>query len=82
MVLYVSYLLLPKNDARFELRFDFYVTDKNHLALANLYSSSNTTAADAHTAAAASLRAGILDLLWDSEKVCCLLFFSFKKNSI
>jgi hypothetical protein len=43
--------------------------------LAKLYGSSNTTAADLHTTAAASLKAGILDLLWDSEKVRCYSFF-------
>ena len=38
--------------------------------MAGFYGSSNTTAADQHTTAAASLKAGILDLLWDSNKVC------------
>ena len=77
MVLYVSSisLLPPENDARFKLRSDLCTTDKNHISLAKLYSSSNTTAADLHTTAAASLKAGILDLLWDSEKVCCYSFF-------
>ena len=60
-----------------------YTADKNHLALANLYGSSNTTAANLHTAAAASLKAGILDLLWDSQKVCLLLIiFEFNYSLI
>lgn len=50
----------------------FYATDKNRLTLASLYGSSNETAAQLHTTAAASLKAGILDLLWDADRVCCL----------
>lgn len=49
---------------------EVYSTDKNHLALADLYGSSNATAASQHRTAAASLKAAILDLLWDSQKVC------------
>ena len=57
---------------RFWVWFNYYTytADKNHLSLAKLYASSNTTAADRHLSAAESLKAGILDLLWDSEKVC------------
>ncbi|KIM43068.1 glycoside hydrolase family 37 protein [Hebeloma cylindrosporum] len=46
---------------------------KNHLLLASLYGSSAAAAAR-HTAAAASLKAGILDLFWDSQK---LAFYDF-----
>jgi hypothetical protein len=68
MVFYVSYLCFPPR--LFKLRSDFILTtDRNHLELAKLYGSSNQTAADRHTTAAASLKAGILDLLWDSQKV-------------
>lgn len=44
------------------------ILDKNHILLAGLYGS-NAAAAAPHTAAAASLKAGILDLFWDSQKV-------------
>jgi hypothetical protein len=66
MLFYVSYYSLP-----FEMMQDSfeYTTDKNHLVLAELYGSSNATAVTQHTTAAASLKAGILDLLWDSQKV-------------
>ncbi|KAF8955266.1 trehalase [Flammula alnicola] len=47
---------------------------KNHVLLAGLYGSSNPAAAANHTAAAASLKAGILDLFWDSQK---LAFYDF-----
>ena len=46
----------------------------NRLALAKLYGSLNTTDADQckhqHESKAKLLKAGILDLLWDSKKVC------------
>jgi len=51
---------------------------KNHLVMAGFYGSSNTTAADQHTTAAASLKTGILDLLWDSNK---LAFYDFLLNT-
>jgi len=51
---------------------------KNHLLLAELYGSSNTTAATQHTNAAASLKAGILDLCWDSQK---LAFYDYIINT-
>ncbi|KDR82546.1 hypothetical protein GALMADRAFT_220535 [Galerina marginata CBS 339.88] len=47
---------------------------KNHVLLAGLYGNSNATAANQHTTAAASLREGILDLFWDSQK---LAFYDF-----
>ena len=42
-------------------------SDKNHVIMAGFYK--NASAAT-HTAAAAALKAGILDLFWDSSKVC------------
>jgi alpha,alpha-trehalase len=47
--------------------------------MAKLYGDSNTTAANvrAHTTAAESLKAGILDLLWDPQKVGCYSLFHF-----
>ncbi|RDB14875.1 Trehalase [Hypsizygus marmoreus] len=42
---------------------------KNHVLLANLYGTSNRTAANRHRAAAAALRRGIIDLLWDPTKL-------------
>ena len=50
--------------------------------MAKLYSSSNTTAADVHMTAAASLKAGVLDLLWDSEKVCLLFFYLYFESDL
>ncbi|KJA17435.1 glycoside hydrolase family 37 protein [Hypholoma sublateritium FD-334 SS-4] len=47
---------------------------KNHVALAELYGSSNASAVARHNTAAASLKAGILDLCWDSQK---LAFYDF-----
>ncbi|KAF9478211.1 trehalase [Pholiota conissans] len=47
---------------------------KNHVLLANLYGTSNASAVARHNAAAASLKAGILDLFWDSQK---LAFYDF-----
>jgi len=44
-------------------------SDKNHIIMASFYSSTDASAAK-HTAAAAALKAGILDLFWDSSKVC------------
>lgn len=44
-------------------------TDRNHIALADLYGSSNRGRATAHRAAAAALRSAVLDLLWDGDKV-------------
>ncbi|KAF5382427.1 hypothetical protein D9615_002774 [Tricholomella constricta] len=42
---------------------------KNHVLLANLYGSDNSSAASRHRTAAAALRAGIIDLLWDPSKL-------------
>jgi len=47
---------------------------KNHVLLAELYGSSNSSASDRHTTAAAALKAGILDLHWDSAKAA---FYDF-----
>ncbi|KAJ7599902.1 glycoside hydrolase family 37 protein [Mycena floridula] len=47
---------------------------KNHILMAQLYGTSNPSAAARHRAAAASLRAGILDLFWDATK---LAFYDF-----
>ncbi|KAJ4482484.1 glycoside hydrolase family 37 protein [Lentinula aciculospora] len=52
---------------------------KNHILLANLYSS-NTTAADSHRSQAASIREGILDLFWNSTKLA-FYDFSLRTNS-
>ncbi|KAJ2928214.1 hypothetical protein H1R20_g8878, partial [Candolleomyces eurysporus] len=45
-----------------------------HLALEDLYGNSNSTARSRHVAAANALRAGVLDLLWDEQK---LAFYDF-----
>ncbi|KAG6910655.1 hypothetical protein DXG01_008699 [Tephrocybe rancida] len=42
---------------------------KNHVLLANLYGPADTSSASTHQTAAAALRAGILDLLWDPTKL-------------
>ncbi|KAJ3518159.1 hypothetical protein NLJ89_g25 [Agrocybe chaxingu] len=42
---------------------------RNHILLAQLYDTSNTTAVNRHISAAGALRAAILDLFWDSQKV-------------
>lgn len=49
---------------------------RNHLLLADLYDSvgSNSSAAESHRSRAASLREGIIDLFWDSERVA---FYDF-----
>ncbi|KAF9265183.1 trehalase [Marasmius fiardii PR-910] len=52
----------------------------NHILLANLYGSSDSAAADRHRTAAASLREGILDLFWDSNKTA-FYDFNLKTNS-
>ena len=52
--------------------------DKAHVLLANLYGNSNTTAAANHLQVAAGIRAGILDLMWDSSK---LAFYDFNLTS-
>jgi alpha,alpha-trehalase len=46
------------------------VEDKDHILMAGLYGSSNSSAANTHNAAAQALRNGIIDLMWDSSKVC------------
>ncbi|KAH9970761.1 trehalase [Lactifluus volemus] len=54
---------------------------KSNLILADIYSSGshiNSTAAAQHTATAASIRAGILDLFWDPSK---LAFYDFNLTS-
>lgn len=43
--------------------------DKNHLLLADLYGTSHAAASDKLKCAAAALKAGILDLMWDPQKV-------------
>ncbi|KAH7928748.1 glycoside hydrolase family 37 protein [Leucogyrophana mollusca] len=45
-----------------------------HILLADLYGTSNATAASSHRATAASIRAGLLDLNWDPSK---LAFYDF-----
>jgi alpha,alpha-trehalase len=55
--------------------------DKSNLILADFYDSgshANPTAATNYRAAAANIRAGILDLLWDSSK---LAFYDFNLTS-
>ncbi|KAG2009792.1 trehalase [Coprinopsis cinerea AmutBmut pab1-1] len=47
---------------------------RSHVELANLYGSSNETAANRHREAAERIRQAILDLCWDSEK---LAFYDF-----
>lgn len=44
--------------------------DKNHILLAGLYGSSNATAVNSHLSEAATIREGILNLFWNSTKVC------------
>ena len=54
-------------------------TDKNHITLVSLYGS-NAAAASPHTTAAELLRNGILDLLWDPNKVryySLFIYFEF-----
>ncbi|KAI0298093.1 glycoside hydrolase [Multifurca ochricompacta] len=54
---------------------------KSNLILANFYNSGshvNSTAASTHTETAANIRAGIIDLLWDSSK---LAFYDFNLTS-
>ena len=56
-----------------------HVTDRNHLILADFYTQRrNASAAATHTKAAASIKAGILDLFWDPEK---LAFYDFNLTS-
>ncbi|TFK40489.1 trehalase [Crucibulum laeve] len=50
----------------------------DRVLLAGLYGSSNASAANRHTAAAAALRSGIIDLLWDPTK---LAFYDFNLAS-
>ncbi|KAG6815928.1 hypothetical protein H0H87_010115 [Tephrocybe sp. NHM501043] len=45
------------------------LNNKNHAILADLYRSNDKTAASTHRDAAAALRAGVLDLLWDPVKL-------------
>lgn len=47
------------------------LTDKNRVLMAQLYGKSNASAAARHTAAAAAIKAGVLDLFWNSTKVRC-----------
>ncbi|KAF9018983.1 hypothetical protein BDZ89DRAFT_1164922 [Hymenopellis radicata] len=51
---------------------------KNHLLLAQLYASSNDSAASGHREAAAAIRTGILDLMWNSTKMA---FYDFNLAS-
>ncbi|KAH6912593.1 trehalase [Coprinopsis sp. MPI-PUGE-AT-0042] len=48
--------------------------DRNHVELAQLYGSSNSSAAARHRESAVALRAAVLDLCWDSNK---LAFYDF-----
>lgn len=50
-------------------RCSIFLSDKNHILLAQLYGSSNKTAAAKHQAEAATLHEGILDLFWNSTRV-------------
>ncbi|KAJ7205259.1 trehalase [Mycena pura] len=47
---------------------------KNRVLMAQLYGASNRTAAARHTAAAAAIKAGVLDLCWNATK---LAFYDF-----
>ncbi|KAH7910486.1 glycoside hydrolase family 37 protein [Hygrophoropsis aurantiaca] len=47
---------------------------KSHMLLADLYGTSNSTEASSHLSAAAQIRAGLLDLNWDADK---LAFYDF-----
>ncbi|XP_006462478.1 hypothetical protein AGABI2DRAFT_206816 [Agaricus bisporus var. bisporus H97] len=47
---------------------------RNHIALADLYGSSNDQQADTHRSAAADLHTAVLDLMWDNDK---LAFYDF-----
>ncbi|KDQ62129.1 glycoside hydrolase family 37 protein [Jaapia argillacea MUCL 33604] len=51
---------------------------KSHVVLAGLYTSSNTPSPSDHLSTAATIRAGILDLFWDSNK---LAFYDFNLTS-
>ncbi|EGN97904.1 glycoside hydrolase family 37 protein [Serpula lacrymans var. lacrymans S7.3] len=51
---------------------------KAHILLADLYGSSNASAAATHLQVAAGIRAGILDLFWNSTK---LAFYDFNLTS-
>ncbi|TFK70552.1 glycoside hydrolase family 37 protein [Pluteus cervinus] len=53
---------------------------RDHVLLAGLYGTSNATATDAHLAAAAALKSGILDLFWDNDKIA-FYDFNLKTNS-
>ncbi|KAG7085792.1 hypothetical protein E1B28_003333 [Marasmius oreades] len=53
---------------------------RNHLLLADLHGSSDTAAAERHRMAAASLKDGILDLFWDSNKAA-FCDFNLKTNT-
>lgn len=48
------------------------------MLLADLYGTSNATAAATHRQVAAGIRSGILDLMWDSNK---LAFYDFNLTS-
>jgi alpha,alpha-trehalase len=50
--------------------------DKNRVLMAQLYGKSNASAAARHTAAAAAIKAGVLDLFWNSTKVRCSILFA------
>ncbi|KAG6337380.1 hypothetical protein ID866_1703 [Astraeus odoratus] len=51
---------------------------KAHVLLADLYGESDPTVAAAHLQTAGNIRAGILDLMWDAEK---LAFYDFNLTS-
>lgn len=51
--------------------------DKNRVLMAQLYGKANATAAARHTAAAAAIKAGVLDLFWNATKVRCWVAATF-----
>ncbi|KIK69866.1 glycoside hydrolase family 37 protein [Collybiopsis luxurians FD-317 M1] len=53
---------------------------RNHLLLADLYGSSNSTAANSHRSEAESIREGILDLFWNPTKMA-FYDFSLRNNT-
>lgn len=69
------------------VRFTFFVSsfrvlhssDRSHVILADFYTSqNNSTAAQTHTQAAATLHEAILDIFWDPSK---LAFYDFNTTS-
>lgn len=60
-----------RNNVAIDLNSILY---KDHILMASLYGSSNSSAASGHSAAAQALRDGIIDLMWDPSK---LAFYDF-----